>query len=335
MQAPIRFGILGNASINEATIPAMLATPGCELVALASRSLKRAQEAAARYDIPHVFDDYAALLDSGLIDAVYIPLPNSLHVDWCLRAMQAGLHVLCEKPLAVTLDDAMRVAKAAEETGRTVIEGYMFRHHPIYDTLLALIAAGRIGRVKQIRADFAFMLDEPDSIVASVELGGGALLDIGGYPVQVARLVMGREPLAAMAVARFDGVDRSISGVLTFADGVQAQVSASIERAEYHRVEIHGETGSLVLEQPWKPGLTSGEIRLERHDELPELIETPGGNAYTVQMGDFVNALLADRAPRFGLDDALKTAAVMDALLLSAKTGQVQRIESHASTPRH
>lgn len=326
MTKPLRWGILGAASIGEKVIPAIARCPGSTLVAIASRRLDKARDWAARYGIAQAFGSYDALIDSGAVDLIYLPLPNSLHAEWTIRALRAGLHVLCEKPLTVNTDEARQVAAVAQETGRLVMEAFMYRHHPIYAALAGQIRAGAIGRVVTLHSEFSFMLDEADSIVSDAALGGGSLLDVGCYCVNASRLLLGGEPLRVSAFARLDGVDHTMCGMMEFPGGVVATFTSSIERAERHRVEVQGETGHLVLEAPWHPRESGERILLERHGEPVRVIPVAGANPYDLEVRDFVEAC-AGRAPlRWGLDDAIANLAVLDALARSAREGGPVRL---------
>ncbi len=304
-------------------IPAILQNSASTLEAIASRDAAKAREWAKRYGIPRFFSSYDALLESGCVDGVYLPLPNSLHAPWTVRALEAGYHVLCEKPLTLDGEEAEYVAEVAVKTKKLVVEAYMYRHHPVYSRLETCIADGLIGKPVTLHSQFTFMLDEDDSIVDSAGLGGGALMDVGGYCVHFSRMIAGCEPVAVSAFARFDTVDRTLTGTMQFPTGVLATFQTGIESAEHHRAEIHGETGILVLENPWHPGETEARIVLKRHEEADRIIPALGGNAYGWQVSDFVAACRGEKPARWSISDAVGNMNALDALRTSAKTGRV------------
>jgi predicted dehydrogenase len=206
----MRFGILGTARIADTLIPAIRSVPGCSVAAAASRDPDRARRWAGARDIPHAFGTYADLLASGTVDAVYVALPNSLHAEWTLAAIRAGLPVLCEKPFACTAGQAGLVADAADAARVVVAEAFMHRFHPLHDRVLDVVRGGRIGDVTRIDSVFAFRLDDRGEIPASAALAGGALMDVGCYCVEFSRRVAGREPIRASALERRTSVDDTL-----------------------------------------------------------------------------------------------------------------------------
>jgi predicted dehydrogenase len=287
------------------------------LCAVASRSPDKARQFAQHHSIPLAFSSYGELLASGEVDAVYVPLPNSLHAEWTVRAVEAGLHVLCEKPLATTPGEARVIARAAAAAGRIVVEAFMYRHHPVYSQVLDRIRSGAIGPVVALDSEFSFLLDEPGSIVASAELGGGALADVGCYCVSFSRLIAGSEPSRVTAYASGGEVDDSMVGLLEFPNGILARFFTSIQAAERHRAEIRGTTGTILLESPWHPGEASAAFRLQRHGREDEVISVPGADPYVLQVDDFVRACTGS-TPRWPIEDAIANMEVLDALRQAA-----------------
>jgi predicted dehydrogenase len=322
----LRWGVLGAASIAPTVIAAIRAAGAGRVAALASRDPGRAWEQAARLGIPLAFGSYEALLASGEIDLLYVPLPNALHAEWTIRALEAGLPVLCEKPLTCDAAAARAVAAAAARAGRPVAEAFMYRFHPLYRRVLELVQGGRIGRLRSIWAQFTFHLDDRSESPASAILGGGALLDVGCYCVNLARLVSGAEPRRALAFERRSSVDDSFYGALEFPDRVVAQLECSIESHERHRAEIAGTLGSIVIERPWFPGRSAAQLRL-RVGETEEVVETPGGDGYELEVLDFAAAVAAGTAPRWPLADAIANMAALDALRRAAASGRVETVE--------
>lgn len=242
----LRWGVLGTASIaRKRVIPALKASERNTVVALASRERSRAEEVAREAQIPHVFDDYAALLQSPEIDAVYLPLPNSEHHRWTIAAAEAGKHILCEKPLALNAQQAEEMAAAAERANVLLAEAFMYRHHPIVHKVLSMVHSGLIGELSLIRSTFSFTLTDDHNIRLDPELGGGALMDVGCYGINLARLVTGAEPTGVAAVAQLapSGVDQSFAGVMRFPNHVLAEFDVSLRAAGGPSYELIGTAG--------------------------------------------------------------------------------------------
>ena len=308
-----RWGILGTANISRTIIEALKLTENGAPYAIASRSIKKAEEWQSLYGIQKAYGSYPQLLDCGEIDAVYIPLPNSMHAEWCLKAIGKGIPVLCEKPFALNSSQAAKVAKASEKSGVTVAEAFMYRFHPLYDKVLEVISEGKIGKLSIIFSRFTFMLDDPESISANPELGGGALMDVGCYSVNMSRLITGAEPVRTSAFAIGKNVDETMTGMLEFPDGVLAHFETSISNFERHYAEIAGTEGVITIESPWFPGDKEARFTL-RTGSGNEIITTPGANCYVLELEDFMDAVRNRRPPRWRMDDAVKNMAVIDAL---------------------
>jgi D-xylose 1-dehydrogenase (NADP+, D-xylono-1,5-lactone-forming) len=247
-------------------------------------------------------------------------LPNALHAEWTIRALEAGLPVLCEKPFTTSAGEARAVAEAAQRTNCLAVEAFMYRHHPMYDRVLSLIHEGAIGTLVSMAACFTFRLDDPRSVVASPELGGGALLDVGCYPVNLARLVAGQEPHTAVALARRTTVDTSFFGLLGFPGGFIASVECSIECHERQHASITGTDGTIVLESPWFPGADASRFTIfhEGEGRPPTSVSCPGGDAYRLEVEDFARAVTTGTPPRWGIADAVANMASIDALFAAA-----------------
>lgn len=246
----VRWGVLGAAWIaDRAMLPALRVAGNARLLALASHRPAPARELASRHGIERLYPGYEELLADPEVDAVYIPLPNSLHRPWTLRALAAGKHVLCEKPLALNADEALAMAQAAQATGRLLMEALMYRFHP----RMRRLAEGRT-RVRFLHAAFGFPLIDPDNYRLRAELGGGALLDVGCYLVDVARWLVGSEPTRVEAVAHFDsasGVDLSCTALLGFPAGEQASLHASFESPEHQELVVVGEREVVRVKRPF------------------------------------------------------------------------------------
>lgn len=300
---------------------------GCTVSAVASRDAERARAWADRHGVPHAYGGYQSLLESGAVDAVYVPLPNALHADWTVAALDAGLPVLCEKPLTTNLADAIRVQKAATAAGLPVVEAFMYRHQPVYALLGQLLDSGEWGTLRSIDGVFTFALDEHGSVIASQELGGGALLDVGCYPVDAIRWLGGAEPVQVSAAARIDGVDRAMVGVLELENGVLGRFETAIDTAEVHRLELGTSKARIVVDDPWVP-TTDVTVRVLVRGE-PEIVHTvPCVDAYRVQAERFAAVVRGEVAPERGLTDAVATARALEALAAAARTGAAVRVRA-------
>ncbi|MDQ4105666.1 MAG: Gfo/Idh/MocA family oxidoreductase [Actinomycetota bacterium] len=319
---PLRLGILGAASIARgAIIPAAGRTGAVEVVAVATRGGERAAEVRDLAPDAGLFEDYDALVESDEVEAVYIPLPNSMHVEWTLRAIEAGKHVLCEKPFALDAAGAEKAVESARNAGLTLMEGFMFRLHPQTLRLREILAGGDIGTVRQIVAQFGHRLDAPEDVRGIGSLGGGALGDVGCYAVSGTRLAFEGEPRRASAFARFgrDDADTELAGVLEFDEGLGI-VSCSISSARRERMEIVGTNGKITLDAPFRADKAGGEIEVTRNGETE--VESFGeGEPYLSELEEFAAAIREGREPAVGPDEILGNARAVGALLESARQG--------------
>lgn len=322
MSRSVRWGILGTANISRALMRGIGMSATSCVQAVASREWTRAFEWAKEHGIPRPFGSYDEMLHSGEIDVLYNPLPNSLHAEWTIKALEARIPVLCEKPFTVNAAEAREVAAVSEQRGVLVVEAFMYRFHPVYDQVLDLIAAGGIGKVTSIHSVFTFRLGDRDTnIRASGPLAGGALMDVGCYCVNLARRVAGCEPARALAFERRTSVDDTLFGTLEFPNGIVSQFECSIENHSRLHAEISGTEGTIVLENPWFPGENGARFVVRRGDH-EEVVETPGGNCYHIEVEDFVRAYKTHHPPRWTVDDAIANMEAIDALYLSAKKGK-------------
>jgi predicted dehydrogenase len=304
MTSPVRWGVVGNASIaRDKVIPAMQRAANCEVLAIASRDAPRAAEAAGSLGIARSYGSYDALLGDGDIDAVYIPLPNSMHAEWTLKAAAAGKHVLCEKPLGMTEAEATAMVEACRDAGVLLMEAFMYRLHPMWVRVRELVTSGRIGELLAVQSFFSYTNTDPANIRNIAELGGGALMDIGCYPINVARMMFGSEPTDVQSVIRRDprfGTDVLTSAVLDFG-GRQATFSCSTQLQDYQRVHLIGTEGRLLVEIPFNipadrptrilfsTGGSAGAI-----PPVPpsvDEIEIPAADQYQVQVEQFAAAI--------------------------------------------
>jgi predicted dehydrogenase len=318
----MRWGILGAARINRSIIPALRAANGHSLEAVASREPGKAESYAAEWQIPRHFGGYDALLADPDIDAVYIPLPNHLHAEWTIRAAEAGKHVLCEKPLALTVAEVDRIAAAATAAHVHVAEAFMYRHHPQTLAVRELVAGGAIGTLRFVRGCFSFTLDRPGDVRFDPAKGGGALWDVGCYPVSYARTIAGAEPetVQATAVMGPTGVDMSVGAVLRFPGNVVALVDASFVAPFRTEVEVVGSTGSIRVARPFKPGERETVLLIRGDETLEHAVEAPP--LYVSQFEDFARAVRGTAPPVVTLADSRRNTAALLAVLESARTGR-------------
>jgi predicted dehydrogenase len=312
----LRWGVLSAARINQKVIPGLQSAAGCEVVALASRDQVRAAEAARELGIGRVHDSYEELLADPGVDAVYIPLPNALHVPWTIRALEAGKHVLCEKPLGRRAAEVEAAFAAAERSGRRLMEAFMYRHHPQTETLLRLVGDGAVGPVRTITASFGFNLLGASDIRLDAELDGGALMDVGCYCLHAIRQLAG-EPVAVRAVQLVtgDGVDITFAAALQMPAGVLAHFDAGIGQAPRHHLEVVGADGTLFLADPWHcadPG-----IELRRGGET-ERIAVSAADPYRLQAEHFAGVVSGRERPRLPATDGIGQARAVEALYAAA-----------------
>ncbi len=322
MSRLLRWGLLGTARINRSLIPAIRASARSQLLGVASRSAERARGYAEEWQIPVAHGSYEAMLGDPQIDAVYIPLPNHLHVEWTLNAIAAGKHVLCEKPMALVPSDVGRVAEAASSRGVVVAEAFMYRHHPLTLRVAAMVKGGHIGRLRVVRGAFTFTLSRPNDVRLVPDWGGGSLWDVGCYPVSYARLLAG-EPLAvsAQAVRHPTGIDMAAAGTLLFPDDVTGVFDCGFGAHFRTFVEISGTDGVITLETPFKPG-ADALLRLTMGDDVQTIV-VPGESLYLGEVQDLEAAVFDGRPTRVSLDDSRGNIATLVALHNAARTGRV------------
>ena len=322
MSEPVRWGILSTAKIARALLGGARAAVGAQVVAVASRDPARGEAFAAEHGVGRVHASYEALLADPDVEAVYIPLPNSLHVPWSVRALEAGKHVLCEKPLSRRAADAERAFDVAERAGRLLMEGFMWRYHPQTDALVRLVREGAIGPLRTVRAAFGFDLP-PDGVNVrwSSELEGGALMDVGCYCVSALRLLAG-EPtrVAAELVEGADGVDARLAAVLRFDGPVLGTFDCGMDVAPRSALEVVGETGTLVSGDPWHG--RAPDLRLLRPGKVSEPVAAEAANPYALELEDFSRAVRENGAPRLGRADAVAQARAIEALYAAAEEGR-------------
>ncbi len=321
----LRWGILSTAGIGmNAVTPAIQRAANSRVVAISSRDVARAESAAAQLGIPAAYGDYQALLDAEDVDAVYIPLPNDQHAEWAIRAARAGKHVLCEKPLAMSAAQAAEMVAACAEAGVRLQEAFMYRHHPSWVEAVRLVRSGAIGELQGVQTWFSYFNDDPANIRNKVEHGGGAVMDIGCYPINLSRMLFQAEPSAVAARVRRDpvtGVDTLTSAVLEFPDGGQSTFTVGIRSEDYQRVHIVGTAGRIEIEIPFNiPGDRETRIFLTSGGEPPVAPDTrtltfPPANQYTIQAELFARAVLDGTEVPVPPSDAVANMRVVEAVL--------------------
>ena len=322
----VRWGVLSTAKIGiDKVIPATAAAERCEVVAIASRDLGRAQAAASELGIARAFGSYEDLLADPDVDAVYNPLPNHLHAEWTIAAARAGKHVLCEKPLATTSADAERMIQACEAEGVLLMEAFMYRLHPTWEAVRSLVASGRIGELRTVQSWFSYFNDDPGDIRNLVETGGGALYDIGCYCVNLSRMLFGAEPERVRGSVLRDpvmGIDVLTSAILDFGDGV-ATFTCSTRAEPDQRVHIYGTEGRISLEipfnippdRPTRVSVTAGGDPPVRPDT--EVLTFDPANEYTIQAERFAAAVLDGGQAPIPPSDAVGNLRVIEELFRS------------------
>ncbi|HEX7255277.1 MAG TPA: Gfo/Idh/MocA family oxidoreductase [Gaiellaceae bacterium] len=315
----MRLGILSTARINRLLLPAARESGRVEIAAVASRDLGRAEAYAREHGFERAYGSYEELLADPGLDAVYIPLPNSLHVEWSIRALEAGKHVLCEKPLSRHPEDAERVFDAAARAGLVLTEAFMYRHNPQTARLVELVEGGAIGDLRVVRAAFSFTITDDANIRLAADLDGGALMDVGCYCVSGSRLLAG-EPSRVFATSVEEaGVDTVFAATMSFPGGVVAQFDCGFRLPMRDELEAVGTEGSIFLDDPWHCRRPVIEIR---RDYGVEEIALEPVDSYRLELENLADAIRGEAAPLLGREDALAQARAIDALYRSAELGE-------------
>jgi D-xylose 1-dehydrogenase (NADP+, D-xylono-1,5-lactone-forming) len=312
-------GIISTAHINRLVLAGARESDRVEVVAVASRDQARAEAYAREHGIERAFGSYEALLADPDIDVVYISLPNSLHVEWSIRALEAGKHVLCEKPLDRRPDEVERALEAAARSGRILMEAFMYRHNPQTAKLRELVGAGAIGQLGVVRSAFSFSLGDPDNVRLAADLDGGALMDVGCYCVSGSRLLGGEpERVYGEQVTGESGVDVLFSGTMRFPEGVAAHFDCGFVLPGRDELEVVGSEGSLFLDDPWHARRPVIELRRESGVEEIALEHV---DSYRLELENLSDAIHGEAEPLLGRDDAVGQARTIDALYRSAASG--------------
>lgn len=321
---PVRWGIMSTAKIGvEKVISALQKSKYCDLAALASRNIEKAKKVAEQLSIPRAYGSYEELLADPVIEAVYIPLPNHLHVPWSLKALKAGKHVLCEKPIGLTVAEAQELLNEARKHPQLkIMEAFMYRHHPQWQRVQELIKEGKIGDLRTIQAFFTYYNVDADNIRNQADIGGGALMDIGCYCLSVSRFIFAAEPQQVFGIMEYDPkfqTDRLTSGILNFDKGTSTFTCAT-QLAPFQQVTILGTQGLIEVEIPFTPPDNPCRI-WHQHENKTEEILIDAYNQYTIQGDLFSLAVLNNTEVPTPLEDAVANMKVIDALIRSAETG--------------
>ena len=321
----VRWGLLSTANINRRVIPAMRMSPRGELVAVASRDLEKARQYAKEWEVPLAFGSYEEMLHSGEVDAVYISLPNHLHAEWTIKALEAGIHVLCEKPFALTVEEVDAMAAASQRTNRVLAEAFMYRHHPQTKLLGEILQRGDIGELLYVRAVFNFKVANQANIRLAPELGGGSLWDVGVYPVSLAQYIFGAPPdwVSASQHIGPSGVDESFWGLLHYPGDRTAQIMSSFESPYFAYAEVVGTAGRLVLDQPFTGQDENTVLRYFPQDGEMQAIPVPDEYLYLGEIEDLHAAILDGTPTDLSLDETRNHIRTVQALYQAAREQQI------------
>jgi xylose dehydrogenase (NAD/NADP) len=321
-QNPVRWGVISTANIGvKAVAPAIIASSNGSLVAVGSRDPQRAAELYSFAPDVHIYGDYKSVINDPEIEAVYIPLPNNLHAEWAMRALEAGKHVLCEKPLAATAAEAKTMVETAHNHERLLMEAFMYRFHPQIVWSLAQVRAGIIGPVRLVRSSFSFDIrSRPQDIRIQSELAGGSLMDVGCYCVNLCRAVYGHVPQAVASrvhVERPGGVDMATNAVLDYGEGCFGLIDCSFELPSRQIAEIVGETGIITIPVPFLPGNMEAVVFLTRNGQMSEQ-KFGRVDQYRLEVEHFAECIRTNREPIRLLSETLDNMATIEAIYQSA-----------------
>ena len=319
MTAPVRWGILSTAHINRLVIPPAHSSAKTELLGVASRDQARAEEYARQWEIPRAYGSYESLLADDEIEAVYISLPNNLHCEWSIRSLEAGKHVLCEKPMGKRAAEVEEAFDVAERAGRLLSEAFMYRHNPQGRRLRELLDEGAIGEPRIVRARFGFALFDTDNIRLRLDVEGGSLMDVGCYCVNGSRLVAGEPELVfGQQLTGPSGTDWVFAGSLRFPGEVFGLFDCWTSLPERDELEVIGSDGSLFLDDPWHAREPVIEIRSDGNSERIELEQA---DSYLLELENVSDAIRGEGELLLGRADAVGNARALEALAGSAESG--------------
>jgi predicted dehydrogenase len=322
----LNWGLLSTARINRALITPLRSSKRNHLLAVASRTQESADRYAREWKIPRALGSYEALLADPEIDVIYNSLPNHLHAEWTIKAVEAGKHVLCEKPIALSVDEVDAMKESARKHGRVVAEAFMYRHHPQTLKVQDIVKDGSLGALKLIRGSFSYVLTRAGDVRLDPAMGGGSIWDVGCYPISYTRTVAGETPLEVFGwqVTSPTGIDETFVGQMRLNHEVHAQFDCSFAIPFHAFMEIIGSEGTLNIPNPFKPGVDE-KIFLTREGKT-ETIQIKGQELYIGEVEDRADAVLLGHSPRISLDDSRANVAVISALLESARAGKACKV---------
>lgn len=323
MADKLNWGLISTARINKSLVPPLQKSKRSRLVGVASRHKETADDFARHFKIPQAYGSYEQMLADPAIDVVYISLPNSLHAEWTIRALYAGKHVLCEKPLALTVEEVGAIMTAARKAGKVVTEAFMYRHHPQTLKVKELVDGGAVGKVMLMRGAYCYQQSRENDIRLDASLGGGSIWDVGCYPISYARYIAGFEPTTFMGwqIPSPQGVDLSFAGQMIFPTRICAQVHSSFQSPYNPFFEVTGSEGRLLVPEPFKPGERSS-ILIEKAGQV-SIIQLRSKELYAWEVADMEDAILDGKPPRISLEDSRGNVAAILGLLESAQKNQI------------
>ena len=318
MNAPVRFGIMGFARIARLhLIPAMLQAKNAVPYAIASTDPEKRKQAQADFPFEKVYSDYESLLADPNVDAVYIPLPNTLHKEWTIKAAKAKKHVLCEKPMALTEDDCLDMMAACRENGVALMEAFMYRFTLKTAKLKELIQSGAVGEVRHVHSSFRFVMRPGPNIRLEASLGGGSLWDVGCYPVNLLGMILGEEPVSVCAMKTENhGVEYSLDAVLRYKNGAICTLGSGFDSHDVQLTEVNGTLGTLLVQETFDG--TGLPILLYKDGAITE-IPVPECNRYVMEIEDFSDALITGREPAFSLAETVRNIRLINRILEAAR----------------
>jgi D-xylose 1-dehydrogenase (NADP+, D-xylono-1,5-lactone-forming) len=324
----LNWGILSTSRINSEVMPGLQRSARNTVLAVASRDRDRAESFAKTYGLPVAYGSYEELLADPLIQCVYISLPNGLHGQWTTAALEAGKHVLCEKPLTPSEDEARALYELATRRGLVLAEAFMYRHHPKAIKLRQLVTSGALGEVRTIRCSFYFTVDDPASDIRyDAELAGGSLLDVGSYCVSLANYLEGDQPAEVSGTARYaqSGVPEQFYGTMMFRSGAVAIFDCGMNAPLSIGASVLGSAGEAVVEVPWYPHLPPPTIDVRYADGRAEQIDASGDNAYFLETEDFAAVVRGEKSPEVPAAETLRNLRTLERLKSSAEEGSGHR----------
>ena len=328
----MRLGLLSTADINRKVIPGARASDKVDLVAVASRDRARAEDYARTWEIERAYGSYEAMLEDPDLDAVYISLPNTMHREWSIRSLEAGKHVICEKPFSKRPDDVEAAFDAAERTGRLLTEAFMYRHNPQTAKLVELVREGAVGELRVVRSAFSYSLYDSENIRLRTDVDGGSLMDVGCYCVSGSRLLAGEpEAVSGQAYIGPSGTDWVFTGAMRFPGDVHALFDCGTCLPDRDELEAIGTEGSLFLDDPWHASTPVIELR---RDGRTDRIELDPVDSYRLELENLADAIAGEAPLLLGREDALGQARTIEALFSSAQSGNaLTRVSGRAEDP--